>query len=854
MEAAFAPLSVEREAFGGRPAVKKELWQKAKQIVLRAEELRPEDREAYLDHACGDDQELRETVDALLKAAADSGRLADFLEDPPVSLLTECPVPGRIGAYRPLHEIGRGGAGVVYLAEHTAENFKQKVAIKILSRQPDAGWAERFHSERQILANLVHPNICRLYSAGSLPDGRPYFAMEHIEGTPITRYCAEKNLGFAARLKIFRQVCEAVQFAHQNLVIHRDLTPGNILVTESGEPKLLDFGIAKLQESDEDSSGTQLPDEERLLTLRYASPEQVHGTATTTTTDVYSLGVILYQLLTGRLPYRYEKGKALEPEQIITEQEVPAPSSLAGAAADDEEHLIGTGDQLRGDLDAIVLMALRKEPRQRYQSVVAFSEDIERHLQHRPIRAQKATLLYRSRKFVCRNRLGAATALLVLLLVCGSFLVLTFERRRAVEERDKSQEIAAFLKKIFKSADAFMGDPEAVTAKELLDRAAQRLERGELTAQPGVRSDLQQTMADSYLNLGIFEPAEQLARNAMELREELHGPDHQDVAESQRTLALVVADNGDFESAKKLLDASLRTRRQRLGNMHPDVADTLSSLGFVEFSRAHYEAAERFQKEALEIRRAVYGEFHEDIAQSLNFLGLTLRELQRTSEAESRFLESLKICRAVLGDDHPQVAVRLHNLGLVYRVQERFKEAEKHHREALEILEQSLGPKHFAVATTINMMALFLEKHGRYEEALPLQLRALAIRQELFGTDHYSTAVSINNLGAIYFKMGRLSESEEALREAVRIRRAVLRPNHPSLGNSLVTLGTTLLGQGRFEEARSVFEQGIAIHESENHRRLPRSLREYAKLFLAMGDDAKAQEIEGRATLLEEAG
>ena len=818
-------------------------WAEVKRVLLAVQDLSGAELEETLGRECGNDAELRREIDSYL--TADIGRLDYLDEDPPQRLGGKDELDQRIGPYRVLRPLGSGATLVVYQAIRDDGDFQHEVAIKVVRPGIRIDQIEqRFRVERQILADLKHANIITLFDGGSTDDGRPYFVMEYAEGLPIDRYCDQNNLGLVDRLRLFRDVCSAVHVAHEHGVVHRDLKPGNILVTDDGDLRLLDFGIAKILGPDGTTPAAPLPGSP--LTPAYASPEQISGAVVTTASDIYSLGVLLYELLTDIRPSRpYDLGSHEgAPREVQPER--PSIAAIRGPMPDAQKRQ----RRLKGDLDAIVLKTLRKKPRQRYRSVDALAEDINLFLQNRPVQAQKATASYLSRKFVQRHQVGVATAALILMLICGSVVALALQQRQTVQERDKFQEIARFLTDLFESADPFKGNPEAVTAEELLDSGARRID-DVFKNEPIVRAALSQTMADSYLNLGLFDPAEDLAKNALEIRKQRLGPSHPEVAESQRTLALVLADKGDFSAAEHLLQVSLTTRQSKLGLDHPDVAETLSSLGFVQHAQANFEEAERFHKEALEIRRRAGDQPNLDVAEDLNFLGLIYKEQRRYREAEAALLESLEVCRSLLGKDHPQAAIRLHNLGLVYREQERFQESETHHREALKILEESLGPKHFAVATTVNMLALFLKAHGRYEESLPLQLRALAIRQEIFGNDHPATTVSLNNLGALYFEMDRLSESEEALREAVRIRKDVLRPHHPSTAISLVNLGKTLLRQEHYEESRQCFEEGIAILESEAHPRLPRSLREYAKWFRLTGDEPQAQAVEDRAAAIE---
>ncbi|MGZ5003001.1 MAG: serine/threonine protein kinase, partial [Chthoniobacterales bacterium] len=410
-----------------------ERWARVKELFEAAVDLDPNQRTALLDKECGDDDALRSEIESLLKS---DERTDGFIEQPAIAIPrdlfpnnVEEPFAGRqFGSYQIMREIGRGGLGAVYLAARADDEYRKQVAIKLVRRGLDTeDILRRFRNERQILAQLDHPNIARLIDGGTTDDGLPYFVMEYVNGQPINGYCDANALSTTERLTLFRKVCSAVTYAHQNLVIHRDLKPSNILVTQEGEPKLLDFGIAKLLSAG-DELFTQTIPALRVMTPEYASPEQIKGDKIMTTSDVYSLGVLLYELLTGQQPYRL---KTRTPEQIaraITEQEPERPSTVL---ADNQQSEIGNPKSLRGDLDNIVLMAMRKEPARRYASVGQFSEDVRRHLTGLPVVARKDTVAYRTSKFVNRHRIGVAAAALVLLSLVGGIVATLIQVRTA---------------------------------------------------------------------------------------------------------------------------------------------------------------------------------------------------------------------------------------------------------------------------------------------------------------------------------------------------------------------------------------------------------------------------------------
>jgi serine/threonine protein kinase len=420
-----------------------EKWQRIDQLFDAALEFEPPNRAAFLAAACAEDTELRREVESLLAAIEASG---DFIELPLMTAADDAAVSlagQSLGPYRLLREIGRGGMGVVYLATRADDEYKKQVAIKLIQPgPPNKDLLRRFRRERQILASLEHPNIARLLDGGTTAQGVPYLAMEYIAGTPITQYCDEQKLSITERLKLFRRVCAAVQYAHQNLIIHRDLKPGNILVTADGEVKLLDFGIAKLLDTDSGPVASNTTSGLHLMTPEYASPEQIRGEPITTTSDVYALGVVLYELLTGHYPYRFKDRSLPEIIRVICEQE-PEPPSRAISRVETHTEDNGRSQttispetvsrtregkldklraRLRGDLNDISLMALRKNPQQRYRSVEQLSEDIRRHLEGKPVLARKATLAYRAGKFIQRYKTGVAAAAIILVILLGGII------------------------------------------------------------------------------------------------------------------------------------------------------------------------------------------------------------------------------------------------------------------------------------------------------------------------------------------------------------------------------------------------------------------------------------------------
>ncbi|MGH9854401.1 MAG: serine/threonine protein kinase, partial [Blastocatellia bacterium] len=553
--------------------MKPERWQHIEELFRTVVARPTAERESYLTQACNGDEELRREVLSLL--ARDTAE--DFIREqiataavafaakPKDDLTGE-----RIGPYRVTRLIGRGGMGAVYEAERDDEQFRQQVAIKIIKRGMDTDFVrDRFLRERQILASLDHPHIARLFDGGATPDGLPYFVMEFVAGDPITAYCRRHQLSVSEKLKLFRKVCSAVQHAHQKLVVHRDLKPSNILITEDGAPKLLDFGIAKLLSPDVSQAHTRTETAIRLMTPEYASPEQARGQAVATTTDVYSLGVVLYELLTKRRPLEFKTYSPAEIERAICDTEIEEPSKVVSRMGDAPTRL---ARQLAGDLDNILLMAMRKEPERRYQSVEQFSEDLRRHLGRMPVVARKDTFGYRAGKLIRRHKAGVAIlALLAILAVAMTVQAVRIgrERDRANQEAATAQAVTQSLVAMFEAADPSKARGSVITARELLDQGAEKVVR-ELKDQPAVQAKLLDTIGQLYQSIGLYDREQPLLEEALKLRRRALGDEHPDVATSLNHLAEVVRLKGDYAKSESLLREALALRRKLLGEESPE--------------------------------------------------------------------------------------------------------------------------------------------------------------------------------------------------------------------------------------------------------------------------------------------
>jgi len=760
------------------------------EIFSRVVDLPLARRPIALQEFCGRDSLLRAEVETLLQHA---DLPADFLASPALgtqfelSNQIEDDLEGRmIGPYQVIRRWASGGMGTVYFAARADGHFDQHVAIKVVKRGMDSDEIlRRFTHERRTLATLSHPNIARLLDGGALPDGRPYLVMEYVKGIPIDRYCDEYQLNTTARLRLFCTVCDAVRFAHQKLVIHRYLKPGNVLVDESGSPKLLDFGIAKVFAGTGSREVTVAS--ERRFTPEYASPEQVAGQPLTTATDVYSLGVILYELLTGRRPYHFTTRNAQEVERVVRDQD-PLPPSTAvnsksqpstGTATNPEEASRvrnSTPDRLRrrlsGDIDTIVLKAMQKDATRRYASVDPFVADIERHLTGLPVLARPDTLRYRMNKFVRRNAIAVTIGFVAMTTLVGGLGSAVWQARIARRERDaayvardQAEATSDFFQGMLAAADPANEGNDA-RVRTILDAAALRLD-GDLKNQPLVQASIRSTVGRTYLSLGLMEQAEDHIRAAYEARTSLLEPGHHDIAESDFDMAQLLYAQGKFAEAEDLLNQSL-TAHQRLRGAHNlDTARVWNDLGAVRRAGGRNAEAEDALRQALAIREALAGRESLEVAETLNNLSGVLRAKGDMLGAEKLMTESHEIRRRLLRDEHPLVIQGIANL------------------------------------------AVIASARGDLKRAESMLLHAVELDRKVFGNEHLSLAVDLTNLGRVLMLEKRFHEAEPLLRESFEIRRRRLGPADEKLLRTQAALGDCLFAQGQDSEAAPLMADAL---------------------------------------------
>ncbi len=826
----------------------RERYRRARELFHAAVELDPERRAAYLEDACGADPGLRAEVEKLLEAA----------ETPTTQLFAlpaEAPSgdAGEVGGqrrYELLDKLGRGGMGTVFRARRADGEFQQSVAVKVIRRdRVGAGsLVDRFRTERQILANLNHPGIARLLDGGSTAGGRPFLVMELVDGEPIDRYCDRRRLGVAARIRLCRRVCLAVHYAHRNLVVHGDLKPGNVLVTGDGTPKLLDFGIAQLLAGDGAAVTTATP----AMTPSYASPEQVAGEPLTTASDVYSLGVLLSRLLTGRLPYGPTDGGRVSLLLAIRDRPPEAPSAAASRPSERHEKAVECGlpsrqlvRRLRGDLDAVVLRALAKRPEDRYASAEQLAADLGRHLDGFPVLARNAGPLHRAAKAARRNPLLTLAAGALLMTGLAFLGTAKMQAERTARERDRAERVVETLVEMFEISDPAQVGVDELTAGEVVERGLEAVDRG-LGGDPRAAAAVYHASGRVLRGLGRYDQAVEVLEKALAERRALLGERHPEIAATLGELGVARLFAGDLEGAEPALREALEIRRRRLGEEHADTAASYNALGLLLSTRQDAEAAEAHLRTSLEIRQRLFGPEHLDVAESLGNLGEVYHDLGDLERAEEHYRRGLAIRRALLEPDHPSVAESVNNLGLALKDQGRYDAAAPLLREALELRTARLGPEHPDIAVALDNLAILERLRGDLAKAIDMHRKAVATFRQAHPDGHVDVAISLNNLAKALLEHGDDEEAVSLLDEAVRIARGQYGEQHSLAAILQTNLGQALVAAGRYTEAGRQLVEAEAILRAvygDRHLRLAVNLFRQAELRSALGEPDRAEAL-----------
>jgi tetratricopeptide (TPR) repeat protein len=780
--------------------------------------------------------------------------------------------------------------GTVYLAVRADAEFQKQVAIKLIRKGMESDLVmDRFRKERQILAGLEHANIARLFDGGATADGQPYLVMEYVEGQPVDEYCKRSRLGIRERVVLFRDVCAAVQYAHQSLIVHCDLKPSNILVTAQGQVKLLDFGIAKLLRGGEDGATLQAQTGVPLMTPEYASPEQIRGEPVTTVSDVYLLGLILYRLLTGRYPYALKGRSAWDVERLLCFEDPPKPS----AAVTDSDNTLHNGitskpnvnsakpeirprtlsHQLRGDLDNIILKAICKEPSRRYSSAEALSEDLRRYLNGEPVVAHPSTLSYRTVKFLGRYKTAVLATALLLLSLTGGIIATVQQARRAERERERAESGLQQANRERSRADTEAATARAVNdflqndllarasatvqarpdmkpdpdlkVRTALDRAAARI-AGKFDDLPLVEASIRQTIGDTYLDLGLYSQAQGQLERALDLRRRELGDAHPDTLTSMHKLGLLDWYQGKYAPAEPLLTKVLEVRRRVLGEGHPDTASVMNDLALVDWYRGEYAPAEPLFLEALEIRRHVLGAEHPETLSTINNLAGLYVHQGKYAEAEPLLTKVLKVRQRVLGEEHPNTLLSMNNLAVVLWDEGKYAPAEPLFTKVLEVKRRVLGQEHPETLSTINNLAGLYRDQGKYAAAEPLLTKVLEVRRRVLGQENPDTLISMNNLGLLYAYLGEYARAEPLLTRGLEVRTRVLGQQHPDTLISMNNLALLYVYERRYKTAEPVYIHVLELQRRVLGREHPRrlaSMNDLAALYIKTDNYAAAEPL-----------
>lgn len=815
-----------------------ERWQRLKAVFFDLLERDSEARESALQSIAAGDATLAAEVRGLLDGydAATTRLLAAPLLPPDLGVERSNLVGTQLGPYHLTALVGGGGMGVVYEGMRDVDG--KRVAVKVLHGAADDPDVQRqVIAERRILAGLEHDNIARLIDGGVTPEGLPYFTMEFVQGRSIAAFCEEQRLDVPARLRLFRGLCAGVQYAHQRLVVHCDIKPGNVLVTDNGVPKLLDFGIARLAHAHDADPDAPTLRRSAAMTPAYASPEQVTGAALTTATDVYALGLLLYELLTG------------EPAQPLTSF---APAEIVRVVCSTEPcrpSLVAPPDrrrQLAGDLDAIVLQALRKEPERRYRSAAALADDLERHLERQPVAARRGTWTYRGSRFLRRNWLPAgATALLVALSLVTVALT-TLQSRRADRERIKAEKVTEFLVDLFKVSDPDAPNSRTITAREILDAGAQRV-AGELKGQPDVQATLFDTIGRVYVNLGMYPEATRFHRQALDLRRHDAHASPVEIAASLDQTGRSLWYESKYAESEAMHREALAVRARTVGEADPSNAQTFDWLANVVDSQGRYKEGEELHRRALALYRAGFGA--PEVAIGLSNLANNLYDQGRYAESEALNREALAMRRKTLGPSHRLVAWSLANLANAVQKQGRYREAETMHREALTALHRIHGAEHPDIALMLGNLAIDLYKQNRYAESEAVHREELAMNRKLLGDESFGVAASLFNLAEVVGAEGHFEDYASLHRQTLTLLRKLLGPEHPYCGKSLSGLAIALAALDRAAEAEAAGRDALAIqqrHQPQDPAEIAAAEIDLAVALAASGKLDEAEELARR--------
>lgn len=821
-------------------------------------------KKGIIENRCGDNEELKIEVRKFLGSIEDSseywtslfqsnrlfiGEITEnyenisnsgFLKKAASLPDVEDVIPNQIGPYQIKKRIGFGGMGEVYLASRIDEKFNQNVALKLMRHGVSSqNQARRFEQERTILSSLNHSNIARLLDGGISEDGRSYYVMEYVDGIPITNYCEINQCNLDERIHLFKQVCKAVQYAHSNFIVHRDLKPDNLLVNSEGVVKILDFGIAKMiDDSLDEQSLLQTSSGLRMLSLKYAAPEQITLDPITTATDVYSLGTLLFELITGSHPLDLKNRTLQETEYIIRNREPAKPSSLA----------THWKTELKGDLDAIILKALRKESADRFDSAQSMLDDIKRFEKSLPVSARNDSVIYRSRKFVKRNSLPLSFIGFILILTIGFTLFYTQriseEKRFAELQTQKAQQVTSFLMDLFEASSPMQSGGKVVTARDMLMRGEEDAEK--LEGYPEIKAQMYEVIGEIYRRLGQYDKSESLLRQSITIRQEIYGDYHAETVGTFDKLGLLLINKGEFFTADSLLSLALDIRENYIHSSGPDMAETLSNLAYAKRRVGDTVQAEELYRRSLEIRENNLGKDHPSTIENMNSLGVVLHSKAKYRETEALFREILERRQSLLAPIHPDVAISQNSLGALLMNLGDYQQADSLLNRALSVRRMLYGDNHPFVALTLNNLAISHTEQGKISKAIEYVNEAYRIRLKQLGHNHTNTAITKFTIAKLMLETSRPDSALKLYKEAYLTFYNNLSPDHSLTARTMVGIGTAHLANNDVEKAKPFFEEGYqkveAVHNKESLEHALASIQ-YAAYLMETGKQEQANDI-----------
>ncbi|ALT00040.1 serine/threonine-protein kinase [Lacimicrobium alkaliphilum] len=867
-------------------------WAKMDALFHDALSLPSTERSEFVQKHCVGDPDLYKEVMGLLEHADSDTDLNHILSVVAEDLLrNDQRLQGKqLGPYRLTRFIDRGGMGVVYEAERADDQYQKRVAIKLMRKAFSTRFSsQRFKQERQNLANLEHANIARLIDGGSTEEGLPYLVMEYIDGKPLHLYCEYNRLAPAQRLRLFRKICAAVNYAHQQLIVHCDLKMSNILVDSDGEPKLLDFGISRLlSEVEEPRAAGANPQDQQMYTLRYSSPEQIEGGPITTATDVYALGVILFELMTGSQPYAADENDASAYRQAI----LTLAPSIPSASVVNGNRLNGKSGHrrfIRGELDSIVLKALQKSPEQRYPSVAALMQDIDDFVGIRPVSAYSASPLYLFSKYLRRNSISAALFAILLLSLAGFMQTILSKNQQVTAQRDRAEAVLGFIREMFEEISPERAQGREITVKQILDQASESItdrEDPDIKSNPLVESTIHRTVGRIYLSLGDIPSAETHLNSGLELMEKHQLTDNEEylaiLQEVSRLLAMQFRHDsrhdinlralelsrklygeksavtlgmrsnlasglhmrGELEQAANMFESILADRREFLGEMHPDTLASLHQLGVIYHWLGEYAKAEKYYRLCVDKMSQVRGEHHPDTINCISTLGSVLESSGQYQKAEPVIRRHIDLARRILGPYHPGTLRSMHNLADTYRGLARYDESETLFRQTLALRIQKLGDEHIETLETKMKLARLLRQLGRYQEALPLVSDAMQIKQRQLGFGHPTTLRVAQERAELLEVMAQSDDAEQLYLSILSATEDKLSGSHPDLLTTLSGLARVNLHGSDPQQADRYLKRAVAlteIHQNLNTAPLAATLREFIHYYQKQGSAEMVQ-------------